>query len=126
MNIKNRIMKYIILFTVIFLFAFCSVSTAQKKVEFDYPEDSITDASKIAFVKQFNKGKILYSITCGKCHNMKNIIPDFSLPQLMDYEMRMYPVHMERLNDTKISDEEMQKVILFLRFKKKSGIPARG
>lgn len=119
-------MKYIIPFTVIFLFAFSSASTAQKKAEFHYPADSITDASKKAFVKQFKQGSTLYTITCAKCHNIKNIIPDFSLPQLMDYEMRLYPVHVEKLNDTKITDEEMQKVILFLRFKTKSGKTIHG
>lgn len=114
-------MKHIISFAIIFTFFFCIKSAAQKKSEFNYPEDSITEAGKKAFVKQFNQGKILYSITCSKCHNLKNIIPDFSLPQLMDYEMRLYPEHMERLNNIKVTDIEMQKIILFLRYKKKSG-----
>ncbi len=120
-------MKRIIFCTIIFTLAFCSESAAQKKAEYEYPEYlATTDSTKKAFVKQFNQGRVLYNITCSKCHNLKNIIPDFSLPQLMDYEMRMYPVHMERLNDTKISDEEMQKVVLFLRFKKKSGKTIHG
>lgn len=104
------------------MLAFCLGSFAQKKAEFDYPEYLATDDStKKAFVKQFSQGRILYNITCAKCHNLKGVIPDFSLPQLMDYEMKLYPVHMEKLNETKIADEELQKIILFLRFKKKSG-----
>ena len=114
-------MKSIILFSIIFTLGFCTVSTAQKVPEFEYPEYLATnDSTKKVFVKQFNQGRVLYGITCSKCHNIKKIIPDFSLPQLMDYEMRQYPVHLERLNDTKITDEEMQKIILFLRFKTKT------
>lgn len=120
-------MKQALLLTLIFQLAFIFQSSAQKKIEFDYPEDSVTDASKKAFLKNFNQGKVLYAINCAQCHNFKEkkteIIPDFSMPQLMDYEMRMYSVHMERLNDTHITDEEMQKIINFLRFKKKSGRP---
>ncbi len=103
---------------------------AQKKAEFDYPEDSTAEASKKAFEKQFNQGKVLYNISCGNCHNIKNgrkeIIPDFSMPQLMDYEMRMYTEHSDRLTDKHVADDEMSKIILFLRFKKKSGTDIRG
>lgn len=125
-TIKHEIMKNSILLLLIFKVAFYNELSAQKKIGFDYPEDSVTEESKKAFVKQFNQGKVLYNITCSACHNFKEksieIVPDFSLPQLMDYEMRFqYSAHKERLNDTHITDEELNKVILFLRFKKKSG-----
>lgn len=94
-------------------------------MEFTYPDDMVADSSKKRFVKDFNKGQILYQLSCAKCHNItenkKEIIPDFSLPQLMDYEMRLYPQHSERLDDTHVSDDEMTKIVLFLRYKKKSG-----
>jgi cytochrome c553 len=123
-------MRYTTLIILVFLFA-VNDSRAQKKVEFDYPADSVAESSKKAFVKNFSQGKILYATVCSRCHNVKEdrkeIIPDFSLPQLMDYEMRFtYPEHMDRLTDTHITDEEMNKIILFLRFKKKSGKPIHG
>lgn len=102
--------------------------SAPKKIEFTYPDD-IADSSKKTFVKEFNQGNTLYGIMCSSCHNKtvdnKTLIPDFSLPQLMDYEMRMYTEHGEDLGDNKVTDVEMQKIILFLRYKKKSGVTVR-
>jgi hypothetical protein len=105
------------------MIAFFSASRAQKKIEFDYPDD-IADSSKKTFVKDFNKGHVLYKITCSKCHTTiekgKEIIPDFSLPQLMDYEIRIWPQHQEQLPDTKLADGELAKIVLFLRYKKRN------
>ncbi|MEO5563728.1 MAG: hypothetical protein ABIR18_09845 [Chitinophagaceae bacterium] len=118
-------MKYRIVWALLFTIT-CFQSAAQKKIEFTYPEDALADSSKKAFVKDFNQGHALYLVTCAKCHNMsegkKEIIPDFSLPQLMDYEMRLYPQHADRIgDDTKMTDVELQKIIVFLRYKQKSG-----
>jgi hypothetical protein len=121
-------MKKIITILLISQFAFIVKPAAQKNAEYDMPVDSTTESSKKEFIKQFKQGKILYNISCAQCHTVKEgrkeIIPDFSVPQLMDYEMRFYyPEHQERLTDTKITDVEMNKIILFLRFKKKTGKP---
>lgn len=99
-----------------------NVCDAQKKIGYTYPDD-IADSAKKSFVKQFNQGMILYKISCNKCHikliNGKEVIPDFSLPQLMDYEIRIFPEHNEKLTDNKVSDEELAKIVLFLRYKEK-------
>ena len=120
-------MKRISLLLAVFILSACYRAMAQKPGELIYPEDSVTEASKKAFLKTFGQGKVLYGITCAQCHNFqegkKQIIPDFSMPQLMDYEMRLYPIHKERLSDKSIADEEINKIILFLRFKVKSGRP---
>jgi cytochrome c553 len=124
--------RFIILLSVSFL---CSYTIAQSKppaklpkIEFDYPDD-IKDTAKKSFQKQFKQGHIIYITTCGNCHNKtvngKSVIPDFSLPQLMDYEMRISPDHGDNLSDRFISDEEMQRVITFLRYKKKTGVNVR-
>src|SRR5215813_6190570 len=114
-------MKYLFLLLVQLAIFSHKEAMAQKQSEFDYPEDSVTAESKKAFVKNFGQGKILYNMTCATCHNFKEknkeIIPDFSPPQLMDYEMRIqYIPHREKLDDKHITDDEMNKVILFLRF----------
>lgn len=106
------------------LIMFCVDAWAQK--DFEYPEDSVSAESRKAFDKTFKQGKILFNTICGGCHNFKEknkeIVPDFSMPQLMDYEMRrVYPNHTDRLDDRHVTDDEMNKIILFLRFKKKSG-----
>lgn len=90
-----------------------------------FPDEVTTDTGRVSFLKRFNKGKILYAETCAKCHdslrNGKKFYPDFSLPQLMDYEMRFqYPEHNEDLKETNITIAEMDDIVDFLRYKKKN------
>jgi hypothetical protein len=121
-------MKYFVPFVVLLLII-SAESKAQKKIEFDYPEEAVADTAKKNFVKNFKKGHVLYNISCGRCHTKKennvDIIPDFSLPQLLDYEMRIYPEHEGEMDDRKVSDVEMTNIVLFLRYKKKSGYTVR-
>lgn len=95
---------------------------------YTFPDD-IADTAKKTFVTDFRKGHRIYLITCGSCHNKtvngKEVIPDFSLPQLLDYEMRLYQEHGDTLTDRFVTDDEMQKVITFLRYKKPSGVLVR-
>lgn len=103
-----------------------SIPAKRNKTELDdYPYGVITDTGKISFLKRFKKGKAIYIETCAKCHdstkNGKAFYPDFSLPQLMDYEMRFqYPAHNEDLNETNITVAELDDVVDFLRYKKKN------
>ncbi|MEP7168624.1 MAG: hypothetical protein ABI855_04585 [Bacteroidota bacterium] len=53
----------------------------------------------------------------------KEIIPDFSLPQLLDYEIRVgYPEHQDPMREVIIPKEELEKVILFLQYKKRNDV----
>ncbi|MDI1234095.1 MAG: hypothetical protein PSX81_07430 [bacterium] len=118
-------------YTILILFLSIVVACKVKKVTppiqpmpFAYPDD-IKAEEKEAFVKNYTKGQILYQITCAKCHNKtegdQSIIPNFSLPQLMDYEIRIqYPSHEDPMRVTNLSEEELQQVISFLRYKKPS------
>jgi hypothetical protein len=117
-------------FLCLFLFmAISPICVAQKKMGYDFPEEATSDTARKNFVKNFNKGHILYNLSCARCHTIKEnkleIIPDFSLPQLMDYEMRLYPEHEGQMDDTRVADTEMNNIILFLRYKKKSGRTVR-
>jgi len=109
------------------IFIGCALTCeAQKsKAEYTFPED-IADTARKTFVKNFNQGKVLYGLSCATCHNKKvdgkDVIPDFSLPQLLDYEMRMYEQHEGKMDDRHVSDAELEKIIVFLRYKKKSGV----
>ena len=103
-----------------------SIPSKKNKIEltFDYPDDVTADTGRISFLKRFKRGKGIYIETCAKCHdstkNGKVFYPDFSLPQLMDYEMRFqYPAHNEDLNETNITIGELDDVVDFLRYKKK-------
>jgi hypothetical protein len=95
----------------------------KKETVFDYPEFITTDKGKDSLLNEFKKGRIIYKQTCAKCHNVKKdgklYYPDFSLPQLMDYEMRFqYPAHQDELRETNLSKDELDWVVTFLRFKK--------
>lgn len=80
------------------------------------------------FTAQFHRGEKLYALSCGGCHNIKahgrTVIPDFSAPQLLDYEMRtQYPSHGERLHEAKVSKDELDDIQVFLLNRKPSGHP---
>jgi hypothetical protein len=101
----------------------------KREINYTFPDDSLkmSDSAKTEFVKNFDKGQILYNIVCAKCHNKvvdgKEVVPDFSLPQLMDYEMRVqYPSHEGRLTEANLSVLELDHVVDYLRYKKKSGV----
>jgi hypothetical protein len=114
-------MKLKCIITIVLLGLFCINAKAQSKIKYNYPEN-IADSAKKLFVKSFNQGYILYKVSCSKCHNKiskgKEIIPDFSLPQLMDYEIRIFPEHNGKLMENRLTNEELEKIILFLRYKK--------
>ena len=98
-----------------------------KEVPHTYPATTSTDL-RGDFVAQFQRGEILYRTNCGGCHNKwvngHLIIPDFSIPQLLDYEMRtQYPSHGERLHESKVSKEELDDIQVFLQYRKPSGHP---
>ena len=128
----NSHMKYLLILVAAFVGIICSECTTTKpkentpKVAFDFPDNmTLTDAEKIEFAKKIEKGKVLYELTCAKCHNTivngVSTIPDFSLPQLMDYEMRIqYPSHQDRLSEANVSVDELDMIVLFLRYRKKS------
>lgn len=97
---------------------------------YDLPYDSatMTDAQKAEFVSFYEKGIIVYNTICASCHNKlvngQTVVPDFSLPQLMDYEMRIqYPSHGDRLKESNLSALELDYVVHYLRYKKRSGVP---
>lgn len=129
MNRSTIRITVIVAFSLIAYSGFAQSKTSKlPKIEFDYPDD-IVDTAKKSFEKKFKQGQVIYITTCGSCHNKtvngKQIIPDFSLPQLLDYEMRMAPEHGDKLTDRFISDQEMERVLIFLRYKKKSGVDVR-
>lgn len=100
-------------------------NASSKQLLFDYPDDMFADTAKKRFEKEFKKGTLLYKMSCAKCHNItedgKEIIPDFSLPQLMDYELRFqYAAHGDELKETTITHDELEWIVLFLRYKKKT------
>ena len=98
----------------------------QKSPAIDYPPDMVADSQRV-FAQHFEKGEILYRLNCAKCHDTlvdgRKVVPDFSLPQLLDYEMRFqYASHENRLREVDVSIAELDDIQHYLRYKKRSGI----
>lgn len=123
-------MKILLLFLIIISSSFSvkAQSNAQNEIQFTYPDD-IKEEDKESFAKQIKKGNILYGMNCAKCHSKteegKEIIPDFSLPQLLDYEIRFaYPEHQDPMREVNITKEELDMIVQFLQYKKRNEAPS--
>ncbi len=119
-------MKYYqIIIAVVFILLIVECTT-QKKVMYEFPPEMSLPV-KAEFVKQCDKGKILWDINCAGCHNTKVkrkvIIPDFTLDQLIGYELRVLnPDHESGIPETNVSAEELGMIMVFLSYKKKNEI----
>lgn len=74
-----------------------------------------------------DKGLILYQINCGACHTKqvdgKDVIPDFSVQQINDYELRVLnPKHESDIPETTVTPEELSLIMTFLTYKVKNEV----
>lgn len=99
---------------------------AQKKprVTYEFPPE-MPDAVRSEYLKQWEKGKILYEMSCAKCHNTREkrreIIPDFRQEQLIGYELRAKNAqHDTGVAEERVSPEELGLIMTFLTYKKKN------
>jgi hypothetical protein len=95
-------------------------------VTYEFPPE-MSETVRGQFLKDWEKGKVLYGINCARCHNTKvkgrEMIPDFSQEKLVGYELRiMNARHEGDLPDEKVTAEELVMINTFLTYKKKSGI----
>lgn len=98
--------------------------STQKSVAYEFP-DAMLPHVKVQYIERFDKGQVLYSINCAKCHNTvknrKQIIPDFKEDQLKGYELRIVnKKHESSLPDSLVTEEELGLIMTFLRYKKKN------
>jgi cytochrome c5 len=111
--------------TVFFFLTFSLLSTlafGQKKTQMppiQYPAD-LPDTLKPFFLKQYQQGYTLYTLSCAKCHSPGNKpIPVFTDSQLMNYQMRVSKGHKGVLTERQLSEGELALVITFLNSMKK-------
>ncbi|NHM08058.1 hypothetical protein G4D82_12570 [Flavobacterium sp. CYK-4] len=95
---------------------------AQKKGQYNLPE-GLTEKNQKQFIQFFTEGEAYYAVSCAECHNKKvkrkTEYPKFTPEQLELYIMRVKnPEHTERLTTNAVSDEELQKIMHFLKYKK--------
>ncbi|MFN8438518.1 MAG: hypothetical protein U0V72_12900 [Cytophagales bacterium] len=114
--------KYIFLWLTVALYA----CTSSKKMSYIFPE-TMSESVKKEYLRQCEKGYVLYNINCAKCHTVKNKIPDFTPAQIYGYEMRLSnKQHEAQLTTETITTEELGYILSFLSYKKKSGLEFKG
>lgn len=119
-------MKRTLLLASIFVGLLTLVSYAQKKepIDYEFPA-AMGDDIKAEYLKEFKKGKILFSMNCGTCHittvKGKTVIPDFTPEQVGNYELRIAnPKHQETLIEDKLLPEELAQIMVYFSYKKKA------
>ena len=110
------------LFTITLLLIAC-IST--KKAQLEFP-DAMLPEVQADYRKTCERGYALYKLSCAKCHTSKKwgreIIPDFSDAQLQGYALRIAnKQHENNLPDSLVSEVDFGDIMLFLKYKKKSG-----
>ncbi|HEY6978187.1 MAG TPA: hypothetical protein VH396_17925 [Chitinophagaceae bacterium] len=109
----------------IFLIAICILATqcsTQKKVEYNIPPD-VGEPNRSLLVQRFEKGKILYKIHCSDCHGIytkgKDSVPNFTKQQIDNYTAIALADPVNHTVIKKISSEQLDYILTFLRLKKK-------
>lgn len=98
--------------------------TSQKKAQYELPEEMLPHV-RVEYAKRCEQGKILYDMSCGKCHTQKvrrkEIIPDFNPEQLTGYTLRVSNArHESSMPDSLVSEDELGIIMTFLTYKKKN------
>ncbi len=112
------------IFIIVCACAVFNTCIAQQKVAPDFPKEMLPHVQE-EYLKQFNKGQVLYTMNCGKCHNIqvgrKQVLPNFSENQLVGYALRILnPDHEDGIPETMVTEEELGLIMVFLRYKKES------
>ncbi len=118
---KNS-MKYTIIVMIIISCAACI--SAKNKLTHDFPKE-MSEVVKADYIKQWEKGRVLYDINCSKCHDTKvkgrTVVPDFSQDKLIGYGLRVANQrHESNLTDESVNTEELGLIMTFLSYKKKN------
>lgn len=116
--------KFLIIASIFVAWGFMVQCVSQKKASYDLPA-AMSPTVRAEYVKQCDKGQILYEINCGPCHTKKvkgkKVIPDFSSEQLIGYELRISnPKHESQLSETSVTAEELGYIMTFLSYKTKN------
>ncbi len=119
-------MKQVVLFVTITCFAATACVVNKNRITYEFPA-AMPQPVMAEYLKQCDKGKILYDINCARCHNVavkgRTVIPDFSQEQLIGYELRVLnPKHESSMPETLVNAEELGLITTFLTYKKKTNV----
>lgn len=103
----------------VLIYMLTQCATSQKAV-YQFP-DAMKSEVKKQYFELCEKGRILYNISCAKCHNTgkrNEVVPKFREDQLVGYTLRITNAkHESALPDTLVSEEELGLIMNYLRYK---------
>lgn len=103
------------------IFLALACATAKPK-EYDLPPD-LPEIAKVALVDNFEKGKVLYKVHCTDCHGIftkgKLDIPNFTVTQIDLYSREALLNPSSHAVMKRISQEQLNMIITFLRYRHK-------
>ncbi len=116
--------KITLLLLGVLLIAIASCGTHKYTVTHDFPA-AMAPHIKADYVKQWEKGRVLYGMNCAKCHSTykgkHEIIPNFTPEKLTGYELRVQNArHEAAMPDDIVSAEDLALITIFLTYKKKN------
>jgi len=125
--VENISMKRKLIIGSLITFIIIAACTSSKKVQYELPDEMLPHV-KIEYAKRCDEGLILYTMSCGKCHNTKErgktIIPDFNPDELTGYTLRVSNArHESSMPDSLVTEEELGIIMTFLSYKKKNKQP---
>ena len=108
------------------LFTDCST---HKKIRYNIPSD-IKGDKRVELLTTLERGRKLYEVNCSKCHGIftkgKDGIPNFTNQQFDNYEA--YSIKRDPRNHAvaaNLSPDQLHEIIMFLKDRKRKGIPAK-
>lgn len=113
-----------ILFAIITSVALLSCAARKYRLTHDFPA-AMSATIKADYIRQWEKGRVLYGMTCARCHNMREgrheVVPDFPPDKVMGYELRTEHIkHGAELSDADLTAEDLGMIVIFLTYKRKN------
>lgn len=120
MMLHIKRIKYMLICSIVSLLA---IAQKSKNEEYVFPVE-MKPQVKEAYILEFNKGKILYSINCAKCHSTfekkREIIPNFTEEQFEAYKIRVANAqHEQNISEEQLAPDELGMIITYLTYRKK-------
>ena len=96
----------------------------QKKTEYYIPPD-VAQENRVIFIERFQKGKVLFKINCSDCHGIyskgRDSVPNFTKQQIDNYTALILAKPKDHAVIKKISQEQLDYILTFLRLRIKEG-----
>jgi len=98
---------------------------AQKMPRMDYPKGFLDRKSQKELKRYYKQGFTLYLGACAGCHGPNdalNTITSFTDAQIQNYSLRSSTEHIPVFRDRPITEEELTRILTFLKFMEKPKI----